>query len=87
MSPLLFKVYIDDLLKSNFACVVPSYADDIKIIGHTGLGIQHDLDVISKWSEDNHSPINNEKCELLRFGAKSDIKYFINGPQSLVSTI
>jgi hypothetical protein len=68
LGPLLFSLYINDLLLVNFKSKVLAFADDLKIIGNDSKGVQEDLNQIVKWCESNCMLINKEKCSVIHFG-------------------
>lgn len=67
LGPLLFSIYINDLLTASFNSVLLAFADDLKIIGKSGASIQCDLDYVSNWCIDNNMILNIEKCKILHF--------------------
>ena len=68
LSPLLFNVYLDPLLRLPFKSYVPAYADDFKVINSDCMDLQKDLDRILSWSIENFLEINVSKCEAIHFG-------------------
>ena len=89
LSPLLFKIFIDDLLDRHFNGMISCYADDLKVYGIPGAHLQNDLDTILSWSKTNKLSINGKKCEVLHLG-KTNLKYgysinnnFLNAKSSI----
>ena len=87
LSPLLFSVFIDDLLSLPFVNKVVVYADDIKLIGSPGQS-QQDLDLIVCWTKNNSMTINGQKSECIHFGSGNpSISYTIDqSPIPVVET-
>ena len=71
LSPLLFSVYVNDLLSKPMYNTIYAFADDIKLVGPPGPNLQADLHAISAWSNTHLLPINTSKCELIHFGKKN----------------
>ena len=71
ISPILFAVYIDDLLQRELTTFISSYADDLKLSGAPGIGLQMDLATIKNWCESNIMTINENKCECIHFGTNN----------------
>ena len=72
LGPILFTIYINDLLQQNFENFIIAYADDIKIVGSSGVSLQKDLDKVIAWCSENAMILNKDKCVVLRFGQKDD---------------
>jgi hypothetical protein len=75
LGPLLFIIYINDLLES-IQTNCKAYADDTKLIAiiQSLLSIdklQDDIDRISKWSVDWSTQLNAEKCKVVHFGSSN----------------
>lgn len=65
LGPLLFLVYINDLVTS-LRCPYYMFADDVKVVGNpTSEMIQEDLDTIHKWTVEWDMPLNLRKCVRL----------------------
>ena len=65
LGPLLFLLYVKDLLR-HLKCQSFMFADDLKVEGcPTEVSVQHDLDVLYKWSRVWDLPLNAEKCRQL----------------------
>ena len=80
LSPLLFSVYLNDLLTKPLNSTVLAFADDLKLLGEPGQFLQGDLIEVASWSAKNYLPINDSKCECMHFGSKNPtLNYFING--------
>ena len=76
LSPTLFNLFIDDLLRLKFSSNICAYADDIKLFGLADGSLQADLDMIVNWSQSNGMLINIHKSCVMRFGRKKS-KYQI----------
>lgn len=66
LGPLLFLLYIDDLLKS-LTCPALAYADDLKIYSsltdkNNAKLLQENLNIVSKWCDNNGLKLNISKC-------------------------
>ena len=74
MSPILFNLYINDLIKdinernndhvilsSNIKISSLSYADDLILISTSKTGLQQSLDIIGKYSKDWRLDINYKR--------------------------
>ena len=61
LSPLLFAVYINDLLNKPFANSIVCYADDIKLWGPPSESLNSDLRIISEWMDANYMSVNSDK--------------------------
>lgn len=69
LGPLLFLLYINDLLES-ISCNALAYADDVKIFHRIQsfndcLRLQRDLDVIDQWCYNNRMTLNASKCKVI----------------------
>ena len=71
LSPLLFNLFINDLLSINFTNRIIAFADDIKLIGYPGRDMQNDLNLLWGWAKINKLKINLEKCTVISFGNKN----------------
>ena len=60
LSPLLFKIYLDDLLNYQWNNNLYCYADDLKLMGISGPSIQLDLERIDLWSNQNKMIVNKQ---------------------------
>ena len=73
LGPVLFVIYINDLLES-FDGYYLSYADDLKLIGTVNNvnsishELQNDLDRLTEWSKLWSTELNILKCKALYFG-------------------
>lgn len=70
LGPILFVLYINDLLGS-FQSVSLSYADDLKLCGKVksklegSHELQNDLDVLNEWSRVWSTELNLSKCKAM----------------------
>ena len=74
LGPLLFTLFINDLLESMTSGVL-AYADDLKlyrrISGAIDVGaLQNDLDVLSDWCRTNGLGLNLSKCHFITYTRK-----------------
>ena len=79
MGPLLFVVYINDILE-NVTSDGFLFADDTKIFRvitskNDALHLQSDIDTLTRWSEKWGMEFNREKCHVLTLGKFEDTKY------------
>lgn len=78
LGPLLFVVYIDDLLETLQDCFISSYADDMVIIcvseswKETEDKMNHYLEIVYKWLSLNDLSLNIEKTVFIIFGSNAD---------------
>ena len=79
LSPLLFSVYIDDLLaelkKSGIGCYIGNrfygvigYADDLVLLCPTKEGLRQMIKICEKYAIDHDIRFNGKKSQLLVFG-------------------
>lgn len=86
LGPLLFLVYINDLL-NQLTCDFLAYADDIKIFRKIDSNIdcellQTNLNIVHGWCINNYMSLNVEKCQYITFTKNKNIleyPYNING--------
>ena len=87
LSPVLFTVYIDELLTrlgdlrvgcyvGNTFCGALSYADDILLLAPTRLGVRAMLSVCESFANEYHVIFNAEKSKLLVFPEPVDRRHF-----------
>ena len=78
LSPLLFSIYIDDLLlkinRSGYGCSVGkvnigavAYADDICLLSESSYGLQQLLHICSTFAVERHLVFNSSKTKCIRF--------------------
>ena len=67
LSPLLFSIYINDLLESSFTNKRICYGDDLKIYGPPSSAFDSDLLILSDWLDKNFMSVNIDKCEVIHF--------------------
>ena len=89
LSPILFSIYINDLvekikstcsgipIKDENVCVL-MYADDLVILARNERDLQSMLDVIYEWCEKWKIIINSEKSQVVHFRSKSVDKTSVN---------
>ena len=68
LAPILFSIFLHDLLNSHFTNRISAFVDHLKLLGLPGDGLQADINSIYKWSEENKLPLNKIKCVVLHFG-------------------
>ncbi|KAK6171753.1 hypothetical protein SNE40_018186 [Patella caerulea] len=91
LSPLLFNVFIDDLVSyiegkdipnvGNYPVPCLMYADDMVILSETKEGLQNSLDCVDKFCHQWRLKINSTKTKILVFnksGRKVYTKFYIN---------
>lgn len=74
LGPLLFSIFIDDILES-INCQALLFADDLKIFSNVSriedcAAIQQNLHMVYKWSVSNMLPLNISKCHVMSFTRK-----------------
>ncbi|CAH2096311.1 unnamed protein product [Euphydryas editha] len=74
LGPLLFLMFMNDLL-NKLKCECLAFADDIKIyrrIHSTAdcIVLQSDIDILTRWCEENYMSLNIEKCQVITFTKK-----------------
>ena len=87
LSPLLFNIFINDIVKVIKHSQILLYADDLKIYRCIESvddceKIQDDLDNLISWCNLNGMEFNTKKCKVITFHRKSNIiefKYVISG--------
>ena len=78
LGPLLFNVFINDLLFLVEEIEICNYADDTTIyicghkLEHAVSSLETDAQRLSKWFLDNSMKLNPDKCHLLIFGEKNN---------------
>ena len=85
-SPLLFLIYINDLLSSVLSSSLLMYTDDTKCLKpianpYDTILLQRDLDYLCEWSYTWHLPFNSMKCTILHSFSSSSIltpDYYLN---------
>jgi hypothetical protein len=87
LGPLFFIIYINDLLTS-ISIPCKGYADDTKIISvndsiNQHILLQENLDRVFQWTIDWQLGLNVNKCKIMYFGTKKQLKtsktFHING--------
>ena len=78
LGPILFLLFISDI-NANIESIASMFADDTRVLGNIATEedvekMQEDLTKIYKWAEENNMLFNNNKFELLRYGANTEIK-------------
>jgi hypothetical protein len=68
LSPLLFNIYIDGLLKSlqSAGCLVRAFADDVVLVLENWIVLNSKLEIVEKWSDEFGISINSEKSGIIR---------------------
>ena len=78
LRPLLFNIYINDLLLFTQNSDICNYADDITIyscdksLDNITHKLENDCNVALKWFADNFMKLNADKCHLLVLGQRCD---------------
>ena len=82
LSPLLFSIYIDDLLvkinRSGYGCGAVAYADDICLLSGSSYGLQQLLHICSTFAVERQLMFNSSKTKRIRF---------VSGKTSWMSTL
>ena len=74
LGPLLFNIYINDLLFSIEDTDICNYADDTTIfacdknLGSVIARLENDFSRIIQWFADNFMKLNTDKCQLMVLG-------------------
>ena len=53
LAPILFSIFLIDLLNSSFTNRISAFADDLKLLGLTGEGLEADINSIYKLCIEN----------------------------------
>ena len=78
LGPLLFNIYLNDLFLFLEETEVCNYADDTTIytcgpnVENVLAKLENDALVISEWFPNNRMKLNEDKCNLMIFGGKSN---------------
>lgn len=89
LSPILFGVYIDELLcrlsRSGYGCKIGhlyygalGYADDVSLIAPSLYALQKMCDVALEYANEYDIKFNPLKCQFLYFGSRNDVKMVFN---------
>ncbi|CAH0549695.1 unnamed protein product [Brassicogethes aeneus] len=79
LGPLLFLLYVNDIVKVVKHCQIELFADDTMVyvsgtdVKHMEKILNHDLDCIFKWLCNNNLSINTDKTKFCLFGRKSKL--------------
>ena len=88
LSPLLFVIFINDLVKHiSQDCRVFLYADDLKVVKNIRnvnncFILQQNVDSVLEWCNKNHLCMNKDKCRVMSFSRKNEnlsYDYTMNG--------
>ena len=88
LSPLLFSIFLNDLLLLPTNVQIIAYADDLKLIGNAGQNLQIAINNVFAWAQKNDMEININKCETIHFGRNNPmLVYSINGSKLPTSNL
>ena len=90
LSPILFSVYIDELLtelkKSGYGCMIGhvycgafGYADDVSLVAPSLHALSKMCDICLQYAHDYDLQFNPAKCQLVKYGKKDNIPFYFNG--------
>lgn len=87
IGPLLFNIFVNDMIDVIKYSKVYLYADDLKLVKVIGeiqdsAHLQSDVDSLSEWSVRNNMSLNVDKCFHIKFTRKHNMLqtcYYING--------
>ena len=90
LSPILFSVYIDELLTrlkhSGYGCMVGhvycgafAYADDIALVAPTTHALKAMCDICTNFAHEYDIQFNTAKCQLIKYGESDDVPFYFNG--------
>lgn len=65
LSPMLFSVFINDLLLVPWHPKCVCFADDFKLVSNNFDDLKKDVAIISNWCDKNFIDLNIEKCGLM----------------------
>lgn len=80
-SPLLFDIFIDDLLENMKGVLIPQhtekiagfcFADDTLLLGESATDIQIKINELDAWTKQNHMEVNTSKCAVMTIPARND---------------
>ena len=85
LGPLLFLIYINDIMDVCKESELFVYADDAKLFSHINsakdvITLQNDLNVMNNWIKEWSLKLNIDKCRIVSYGRSSNIikyDYFI----------
>lgn len=83
LGPVLFSLFINDLLSLPFENIVLAFADDLKLFGSDPDSLQRDLDRIQQWCADNLMLLNVSKCNVLYLGKRNARRKYTLGSVQL----
>jgi len=80
LGPLLFIIYINDLIDACHNSVLFLYADDSKIYKYVTeykhcLALQEDTDNLNQWADDWKLKLNISKCSVVSYGRTISFNY------------
>ena len=86
LGPLLFLIFINDIVNIPYRCYINLYADDILLyasddnINCAVTHLQDDINKLSQWFKDNKLTINIDKTFLIPIGSKQRLSSIIKLP-------
>ena len=90
LSPILFSVYIDELLTrlkhSGYGCMVGhvycgafAYADDIALVAPTTHALKAMCGICTNYAHEYDIQFNTAKCQLIKYGEFDYVPFYFNG--------
>lgn len=78
LGPLLFNIFINDILETLDVAPCLLYADDIKLLSeisntHDCVQLQSDINKLHQWSNLNNLPFTVNKCKCITYSGKAHL--------------
>ena len=89
LSPILFSVYIDEMLnrlsRSGFGCMIGheyygafGYADDVSLVAPSAYALNKMCDICLEFASEYDLQFNPSKCQLIKYGSGYDAPFYFN---------